>query len=252
MLQNTQQNMYSKGEKERLARLADKKAVIADSRAAQVQLVTKGLPVNNVLKDDANYRAERELGLSHFRHLLSIFQQAAIGRKDGAISFTEFQTHFSKVFEGTEQEELEHLFMRIDSDANGTINWNEFSTFMLLRAEGEANMQEQAENSLFEIDPSMLHRLPLITPHKDLIGTILWLDHFRKFVTVGRDGMFCFWSDRMKLQRFIKHENRVFKDLRNRGKRVERWINDTKFLENMCKLVVASDDHFISFHGIIV
>ena len=37
------------------------------------------------------------------------------------------------------------LFMQIDADANQGIDWDEFSTYMLLRAEGQSMMREAEE-----------------------------------------------------------------------------------------------------------
>lgn len=106
--------------------------------------------------------------------------------------------------ENLTDEQLNHLFMKIDANTDNYIDWDDFSTFMLMRAEGQKKMKEEAENQLFEIEPSILHRIPLPTPHKDLIGIIIFLPHVRKYLTCSRDGTITYWSDRLKVQRTFK------------------------------------------------
>lgn len=40
------------------------------------------------------------------------------------------------------QEELRKLFLRIDANSDGTVDWDEFATFILLENQGAANLRE--------------------------------------------------------------------------------------------------------------
>ena len=57
---------------------------------------------------------------------------------------------FSKVLEQTGH--LEHLFMKIDANADGDVTWDEFTNFMLLEDQGALNMKSEA--SAFELRPA--------------------------------------------------------------------------------------------------
>ncbi|KAJ3391676.1 hypothetical protein HDU92_008925 [Lobulomyces angularis] len=201
--QQQQVKMYDKSDKQIKARLNDHMQNISDAKNEEVKLATK-LNQVNILKDSANYRTEREINLQNFRELLLIFQTAA-KNGNGSITREQFKFHFTSLLgRDLNEEQMNHLFMNIAINSNDTIDWNDFSTFMLLRAEGQKRMREAAENQLFEIDPAILHRLPIQTPHKDQIGIILYLNKVKKYVTCGRDGTICYWSDKYKLQRCYK------------------------------------------------
>ncbi|KAJ3044600.1 hypothetical protein HDV00_001526 [Rhizophlyctis rosea] len=151
----------------------------------------------NVLKDPAAYRSEREMNLAHFRELLRVFQSVAVS-KDGKMDANQFKTAFSVVLgTGLTNEQMDVLFMKIDANTDDAIDWDEFSTFMLLRAEGQTAMREAAETRLFNADA--MGRI--ITPHKEPINKILYLSVNKRFMTCSRDGTVCYWSEKLKLQR---------------------------------------------------
>lgn len=214
---------------------------LLEDREAQVQLQTKIEEVN-VTKDNANYRTERELNIHHFRTLLNIFKTKA---GTGTMDREEFKECFSTVM-GSSDAQMDSLFLKIDTDLNNSINWDDFSTFMLLRAEGQKKMREEAESQLFSLDPSMIHRLPLSTPHRDHIGVILHLPVFKRYITVGRDGIVCYWSEAFKLLRKFKQEESGEVS----RKQPNNWVHDCRFLSSCNKLLMAADDHCISFHDL--
>jgi Ca2+-binding EF-hand superfamily protein len=89
------------------------------------------------------------MNVSSFRELLDIFNANSNSR--GEMDSNEFTQSFSEnmLFNAAQ---MESLFMKIDTDLNGIISWDDFSNYMLLRAEGEKNMKEDAESQLFHLD----------------------------------------------------------------------------------------------------
>lgn len=45
--------------------------------------------------------------------------------------------------EGSDEIALKRLFMRIDANSNGIVDWDEFCTYMLLESQGSATLRAQ-------------------------------------------------------------------------------------------------------------
>ncbi|KAJ3045801.1 WD40 repeat domain 95, partial [Rhizophlyctis rosea] len=235
--------------------------LLADARSGQVELksrlddatVSKKI---NVLKDPAAYRSEREMNLAHFRELLRVFQSAAVD-KDGKMDVTQFKSVFSVVLgTGLTDEQMDVLFMKIDANTDDAIDWDEFSTFMLLRAEGQTAMREAAETRLFNADTMT----KIVTPHRETINKILYLSGHKRFMTCSRDGTVCYWSDKMKLQRSYKNIGARRPQSPNKkkgfspappkvfGQPHQRWVHDCIYMEDTSKVVMSSDDHEVTIY----
>ncbi|KAI9331220.1 hypothetical protein BDR26DRAFT_824578 [Obelidium mucronatum] len=214
----------------------------------------------NLLKDKALYRAERDINLNHFRELMNVFQEH--GSK--AMTIDDFKSSFGQVLgEGLSEEQMGLLFMKIDANTDNAVDWEEFSTFMLLRAERQSKMQEEASTSLFEVPNPMNPTPKIITPHHESIIGILYLEHNRKYVTVSREGTICFWSDKFRLQRCFL--NVGLKTLQLDGREVMKhlgsnknnplidretpWIHDILYMKPLSKFAIASDDHEITLYN---
>ncbi|KAI9099891.1 WD40-repeat-containing domain protein [Phlyctochytrium arcticum] len=223
-------------------------AVLGRAKANTVELQIKSNR-ENLLKDGASYRSERQMNLAHFAELMNIFKKAS-KYGDGKLNMHEFKTAFSVVLgHGLTDEQMSVLFMKVDANMDEAVDWDEFSTFMLLRAQGQTMMQEQAETQLFETE-SMSTHFPIQTPHKDMITKILWLGKMGRYLTCSRDGTVCCWSDRIKLQRsfpnvVISHHP---PQPGTNSKYKAPWIHDCICLPNLNKLALSSDDHEITFY----
>ncbi|KAJ3279292.1 hypothetical protein HK104_001582, partial [Borealophlyctis nickersoniae] len=238
-------------------------ALLSQMRSQQVELQSgvdteAGAKKINVLKDPANYRTEREMNLRHFKELMAIFK-AASSTASGKMSMAEFKSAFSVVLgHDLTDEQMDLLFMKIDANTDDAIDWDEFSTFMLLRAQGQTAMQEAAETRLFDVDG----RSRIGTPHKELVNRILVIPGVRRLVTCSREGTVCYWSDGLKLQRCFKNvaakrpqsapssRKKGFAPVAPRlaGGIHDRWIHDCIYIESMNKIAIASDDHEVTLY----
>jgi hypothetical protein len=55
------------------------------------------------------------------------------------------------------------MFMKIDANADGTVDWDEFSSFMLLQNQGKQNMRHHETHAEYHDKPFDVVRCP--TPH---------------------------------------------------------------------------------------
>ena len=85
-------------------------------------------------------------------------------------------------------------------DTDNYINWDDFSSFMLLRAEGQKHMLEETELNLFET----LESQPISrnnSTHKEMIIKVQHIPSLKRIMTCCREGTICYWNEDLKLQR---------------------------------------------------
>ncbi|TPX34347.1 hypothetical protein SmJEL517_g02962 [Synchytrium microbalum] len=210
-------------------------------------------------------RVERDMSLEQFRELLRVFQNLT-NDGDGSLSLEEFKTTFGRILgDGLTNDQMSVLFMQIDADANQGIDWDEFSTYMLLRAEGQSMMREAEEveylvvlNHLFDFEGAMgaLARPPIPTPHTNMIVHMSWLNHLRRYISLSRDGGLCMWNDKLKLQKAFQdiHSSMFGNDdkkgsiPRTKHGHTNPWAHDAVFMPGANKLAVTWASHEITFH----
>lgn len=64
-------------------------------------------------------------------------------------------------------EQLEKLFMQIDVDLDGMIDWDDFSSYLLLRSEGQKLMKDSNDGNL--VDKEGNGKKTYATHHKEMI-----------------------------------------------------------------------------------
>ncbi len=84
--------------------------------------------------------------------------------------------------------------MKIDANSDGSVDWDEFTNFMLLENQGTLNMREHADHSDFVpqdfADPNSHSYY-----HREMIDRIILLDKTQpSYVTTGRDGLIKIWN----------------------------------------------------------
>ncbi|KAJ3343207.1 hypothetical protein HDU83_005796 [Entophlyctis luteolus] len=228
---------------------------------------------DNLLKDKALYRTERAINLSNLREMMRMFQL----RGDKTVTIEDFKSTFGKVLdESLTPEQLGLMFMKIDANTDNSVDWDEFSTFILLREERQSKMREEASVQLFEVPNLMNPKPKIITPHHESVVAIAHLETSKKFVTASREGTVCFWSDKFRLQKTFLNVGYVgtlilirahdtLRTLQLDGRQVMKhvgtnknnalmdrdtpWIHDLVHVAPLNKFAVASDNHEITFYS---
>ncbi|KAG2439805.1 hypothetical protein HYH02_010440 [Chlamydomonas schloesseri] len=131
------------------------------------------------------------------------------------------------------REDVRQLFMKIDADAGGTVDWDEFTNFMFLQR-AEMVGETAAEN--WRLFPQEFRdRNDTSVSHKGLVDRLLYVDFLDKYVSAGRDGTFRLWNG---------GDCRHFKTLSINSS----WITDCIFMPRTRKLVFTSADRAISYY----
>ncbi|GFR47120.1 hypothetical protein Agub_g8807 [Astrephomene gubernaculifera] len=97
--------------------------------------------------------------------------------------------------DGGDADALAKLFMRIDVNSDGTVDWDEFSTYMLLESQGSARVREfESTVTMQEAEPSPV---PDMLAHKDAMTHITAMrlaNGVDRYATCGRDGTVRLWN----------------------------------------------------------
>ncbi|KAJ3065105.1 WD40 repeat domain 95 [Podochytrium sp. JEL0797] len=124
-----------------------------------------------------NSDVQQYMNIQHFEQLMQTFH--AHKNEDGSSGFDidKFREVFGKVLGGNlSYDQMTMLFMKIDANSDGTVDWDEFSTYMMAGSMGET------EHLINVIDEKI--RKLINGPHKDMIKRIDFVPKERKYVTV--------------------------------------------------------------------
>ena len=105
--------------------------------------------------------------------------------------------------EGLTEEQMGLLFMQIDANTDNEVDWDEFSTFILLREERQSKMRDDATIQLFDVPTNMMSFPKFQTRHRDAIVSIIFMQNPSRFITCSREGTVCYWTEKLKLQRLF-------------------------------------------------
>jgi WD40 repeat protein len=107
---------------------------------------------------------------------------------------TQFLAAFGGVLgKNLTHEQLTHLFMKIDANSDGSVDWDEFTNFMLLENQAASDMSDRSyserlsEDSPPDPNPKHLH-------HRDMMDGILQVPKVEKLFTHSRDGTVRVWN----------------------------------------------------------
>ena len=114
--------------------LQDKDLLMDDDKNKMKQ-VAQNLGVGDEEEPDPNAQksnASERINLQNIMELREAFDLADLDR-GGALDLDEFIEAFGEVIgKGMSMKELKQLFMKIDADSNGSVEWPEFMNYMLL------------------------------------------------------------------------------------------------------------------------
>ncbi|KAJ3105689.1 WD40 repeat domain 95 [Phlyctochytrium planicorne] len=172
-----------------------------------------------------NSDVQQYMNIHHFEQLMITFHNHK--NEDGSTGFDidKFREVFGKVLGGgLSYDQMTMLFMKIDANSDGTVDWDEFSTYMMTGA-------METDDSGNVIDEKI--RKLINGPHKDMIRRIDFIVKERKYITVSREGTVCIWGQNLKLQRIINTKDFT---------QSMSWVSDSVFMQDNGKLVIITDD----------
>ncbi|KAL6759826.1 quinon protein alcohol dehydrogenase-like superfamily [Haematococcus lacustris] len=160
----------------------------------------------------------------------------------GRLALDEFVQAFLGILhteDGKDEDALGKLFMRIDANSDGTLDWDEFANYMLLESQGAASIRD-LESSINFDKPEDVHA-PEEHHHKKIVTHISHVtlpNGADRYITSGKDGLVKVWN-----AKDMKHVKTV-----NTGK---SWVTCTKWLPGTHKLAVASFARAVKIYDLL-
>ena len=126
--------------------------------------------------------------------------------------------------------------MKIDANSDGSVDWDEFTNYMLLETQAASDMSDRSFHVRFgETDPRLADPNPKTVHHRDMIQGILPIPKQEKFVTHSRDGTVRVWkADKLEHLRTLKVS--------------DSWVTDCKHFAYSNRLVASSIDRSVTFY----
>lgn len=178
----------------------------------------------------------------HLIELKHKFDQADIDQ-GGALELEEFVSAFGEVLgKGLSDKEIIQLFMRIDANSDGSVDWEEFINYIILETETLSHMRaDHSEYINTRIpDPPAASKT---TGHSDMITQLLQVepslssDSYR-YITGSRDGSVKIWSANNLT---VTTNIQVCKN----------WITSLGLLRYYEKLAVGTSERSIVFYDML-
>ena len=148
--------------------------------------------------------------------------------------------------------QLTQLFMKIDADAGGTVDWDEFTNFMFLQRRD--THEDDSENWRFftqdfgvRNDVGCHHRAP--------IAHLLHVEQTEKYLTSGRDGSVRVWNaENLKHVKTVMCQS-VSLPLAHRFPQItvhpKAWVTASVYMPLSRRIAISSSDGAISFCGMV-
>ncbi|KAI8996010.1 WD40-repeat-containing domain protein [Gaertneriomyces semiglobifer] len=188
-----------------------------------------------------NMDVQQYLNMSHYEQLMVMFQEHR--NEDGSAGFDidKFREVFSTVVgDNLTHDQMTMLFMKIDANSDGTVDWDEFTSYMVM-----GSLEDKETHSVFD-DRVKRH---FGSPHRDVIKRVEYIPKERKYISISREGTISLWSNSLRLQRLVHlHDPGAHGSLSTRK---SAWISDATYLSDWNKMVTVTDDRQLCIWDIL-
>ncbi|KAJ3056388.1 WD repeat-containing protein 49 [Rhizophlyctis rosea] len=178
---------------------------------------------------------QQYMNISHFEQLMNTFQNHVNDDGSSGFDIDKFREVFGAVLGGNlSYDQLTSLFMKIDANSDGTVDWDEFSTYMMTGAmEGSVTVNIVFDERL---------RRQISPPHKDMIKRVEFIQKERKYISISREGLICLWTPNLRVQRVINTKDFI---------PGMAWVADAAFMHDQNKLVLITDDRQLCIYDVL-
>eukprot|EP01062_Namystynia_karyoxenos_P007408 TRINITY_DN1260_c0_g1_i2.p1 TRINITY_DN1260_c0_g1~~TRINITY_DN1260_c0_g1_i2.p1 ORF type:complete len:1461 (+),score=170.27 TRINITY_DN1260_c0_g1_i2:52-4434(+) len=161
------------------------------------------------------------LSLEQLQCLKGFFDAADLDG-EGTLDEDEFVGAFSVIMVGMTRDQLRDWFRRIDANANGSVDWDEFSSYVLLDGQQKTQIEERKAGFCTTCDQP---QPPVQSYHQDSISMCLVHPRAPRYFTCGRDGAIKVWNSQT-----ISLEETI---------RLPTWVLDAKFVNRSARRIIT-------------
>nr|CAB3241270.1 WD repeat-containing protein on Y chromosome-like [Phallusia mammillata] len=174
--------------------------------------------------------------------------------QDGAdgLDMNQFRVAMKRTMgEHVDDNELDMIFMKVDTNCDGTVDWSEYLTYMLLEYQEKENMTSlytdfPYPDPIIRIQCNHLEsicRITMLIAYSRLGSSCPEIDEGgSRYLTLSKEGVLNVWSTDWKLQKTTSFES-------TGGNSKSVWLTDMVCLSHSNCIAVASTDYEISFYS---
>ncbi|XP_063445611.1 WD repeat-containing protein on Y chromosome-like [Mytilus trossulus] len=175
--------------------------------------------------------------------------QSIFGDAEDGLNIKEFKRAMRETLGNKmTDDEIELLFMKVDANCDGVVDWEEYVTYNLLEYQGKSLMKEMMKEIPFPHEPK---EIP--SRHREVIVSILFYPNVRRrdgrcfidhtngrYVTISKEGILSIWNVHMK---FITSYNTI-SEIGDRA--TQPWLIDLACIYNVGMVAISSTDRDIT------
>jgi len=230
---------------DRSIRTDDGTNAVADVMLAAMEGSTNSL---SCTAEDGSFDKQR-ISLSDLKQLKAVFDRAAEEGGGGELDEEQFLAAFSPILGAAmSEEQLRLWFMRVDASANGAVDWDEFSSFLLYSVDKGHSVVTSSGVSIDEVsfvkDPrtaignSTEASATRVSGYNHADAMTKVLIHPRgKIFTSGQDGTIRIWDG----------TTMDFEGMLHHGK---GWVTDMAFARDYAKIVATTVDRLVLVYDV--
>ncbi|XP_070571095.1 WD repeat-containing protein on Y chromosome-like [Ptychodera flava] len=190
----------------------------------------------------------------HLQKLQSIFEEADEDG-GGGLDIDEFRQAMKKTMGAgqVDDRQLAIVFMKVDANCDGTVDWDEYLSYMLLEYQ-----ERDLMNNLFKDVPFPKQLREISSNHRDMISSVKFLptithrhgsvadesDHsVGRYISVSKEGVVNFWTLDMNNLRSVTLEQ-------PRDKVKPMWITDMVCMPNINMIAMSSTERDLCFYDV--
>ncbi|XP_044118277.1 EF-hand calcium-binding domain-containing protein 8 [Neovison vison] len=161
----------------------------------------------------------------------------------GALDMKAFVKAMKKILSNMSDEILEVLFLKVDTDCNGSITWPKYVDYMMR----EFQRKEKMQASQYRLRFHLPMRIIPLNHGCEIVKVRFLMQRFKRtghLLTVTKDGILQIWSEGYSLLNSFRLNQ--IQQLYN----LEMWVIDMVCLYNLNLIAVASTDQKIEFFDI--
>ena len=130
-----------------------------------------------------------------------------------------------------------YMYVQIDANCDNSIDWDEFSSYMLLENEVATVLRENELLTMYE-EPSTRDESTEPNSHRDVVSRMLHVSQGDRVITAGRDGSIKVWSGKDQSHiKTIKVSN--------------SWVTDVCYMPRLSKLASCSFNRSIKLYDLV-
>ncbi|XP_077625503.1 EF-hand calcium-binding domain-containing protein 8 [Crocuta crocuta] len=161
----------------------------------------------------------------------------------GALDMQAFIKAVKKILSNVSDEMLEMLFLKVDTDCNGSITWQKYMDYMM----SEFQRKELMRTSQYRLHFRLPMRIIPLNHGSEIVKVQILIQRFKKIghlLTVTKDGILQIWSEAFSLISSFRLNQ--IQQLHNQ----QMWVIDMVCLHNMNLIAIASTHQKIEFFDI--